>query len=243
MPQGGKITIQAENIVITTKSDLPLKSGNYLKITIMDQGHGIPKKYLDKIFDLFFTTTKKAAGMGLTVAYAIIKNHAGYLTVESELGKGTAASFYLPATLPSLDSAWITTDLLVARTGKILLMDDDEMILEVIGAMLEKLGYTVALAKDGAAALELFKLARQTEQPFDAVILDSTMAGGMGGLETLIKLQEIDPQVKAIISSGYADDPVMADFAKYGFCGKLPKPYRMTKLSETINDILKSDHN
>ena len=243
MPQGGKITIQAENIMITGKSSLPLKSGNYLQIMIKDQGRGIPKKYLDKIFDPFFTTTKKAAGMGLTIAYAIIKNHAGYLTVESELGKGTAVSIYLPATLPSLDSAWITTDLLVARNGKILLMDDDYMILDVIGIMLEKLGYTVALAKNGTAALELFKLARQTEKPFDAVILDSTIAGGMGGLETLTKLREIDPQVKAIISSGYADDPVMADFAKYGFCGRLPKPYRITKLSETIDNILKSNHN
>ena len=242
MPQGGKITVQAENIVITVKSNLPLKSGNYLRITITDQGHGIPKKYLDKIFDPFFTTTKKAAGMGLTVAHAIIKNHAGYLTVESEMGMGTAVSFYLPATLPSLESAWITRDFIITKHGKILLMDDDDMILDVIGIMLEKLGYTVALAKNGAAALELFKLARQTEKPFDAVILDSMVPGGMGGLETLTKLREIDPQVKAIISSGYADDPVMSDFAKYGFCGKLPKPYRITKLSEMINKILKSDH-
>ena len=242
MPQGGKITVQAENIIITVKSNLPLKSGNYIRITITDQGHGIPKKYLDKIFDPFFTTTKRAAGMGLTVAHAIIKNHAGYLTVESEIGMGTAVSFYLPATLPSLESAWISRDLTIAGNGKILLMDDDDMILEVIGIMLEKLGYKVALAKNGDAALGLFKLARQTEKPFDAVVLDSTILGGMGGLETLTKLREIDPQVKAIISSGYADDPVMADFAKYGFCGKLPKPYRITKLNEMINKILKGDH-
>ena len=242
MPQGGKITVQAENIVITVKSNLPLKSGNYLRITITDQGHGIPKKYLDKIFDPFFSTTKKAAGMGLTVAHAIIKNHAGYLTVESEMGMGTAVSFYLPATLPSLESAWITRDLIITKHGKVLLMDDDDMILDVIGIMMEKLGYTVALAKNGAAALELFKLARQTEKPFDAVILDSVVPGHGGGLETLTKMREIDPQVKAIICSGYADDPVMSDFAKYGFCGKLPKPYRITKLSEMINKILKSDH-
>ncbi len=242
MPQGGEITIQAENITVTDKANFPLTPGNYVKITLKDQGIGIPKKYLDKIFDPFFTTKKKATGMGLTIAYAILKNHGGYLTVESEVGVGTAFSFYLPATLASIEPTQMAEVKLIPGQGKILLMDDDKMILDVIGLMLEKLGYQVGLAKGGAEALELFKQAWLDEKPFDAVILDSKIPGGMGGQETLNKLREINPQVKAIISSGYSDDPAMSNFKKHGFSGVLPKPYRITKLSETIATILKNFH-
>jgi PAS domain S-box-containing protein len=238
MPQGGTITITAENITIQDISNFPLGVGNYLKIAVQDQGPGIPKKYLDKIFDPFFTTKNKATGMGLTVAYAIVKNHSGYLTVESELGMGTAFSLYLPATLPPVEPARTAEDRLIPGKGKILLMDDDEMILDVIGLMLEKLGYEVGLAKNGAEALELFKQAWLAKEPFDAVILDSKVPGGMGGLETLTKMLEINPEVRAIISSGYSQDLIMSDYKKYGFIDVLPKPYRITKLSETINNIL-----
>ena len=238
MPQGGEISLQAENIAILEISDLPLSAGNYLRIIVKDQGLGIDKKYLDKIFDPFFTTKRQAAGMGLTVAYTIVKNHDGYMTVESEPGVGTAISFYLPAAYPVIKPVSSTGDRLIPGKGKILLMDDDEMILEVIGLMLERLGYKIGLAKSGAEAVELFKQAWSSAEPFDAVILDSVLPGGMGGQETLVKLREIHPKVKAVISSGFSHDPIMVDYKKYGFCDALPKPYKITKLSETINIIL-----
>jgi two-component system cell cycle sensor histidine kinase/response regulator CckA len=238
IPMHGQVTIAAENIVIPETSALPLRTGNYLKITVQDQGVGIPLRYLDKIFDPFFTTKKQAIGMGLTVAYTIVKNHGGHVTVESEIGAGTAISFYLPAAYPPVKPVLVTGDRLIPGKGKVLLMDDDEMILDVIGLMLEKIGYQVGLAKTGAEAVELFNQALLTGNPFDAVILDSSVPGSMGGKETLAQLREVQPQVQAIISSGYANDPVMSDYKKYGFSAALPKPYKIIKLSETLNTIL-----
>jgi nitrogen-specific signal transduction histidine kinase/ActR/RegA family two-component response regulator len=238
MPQGGPITIKAENITIQDESIFPLGLGNYLKINVQDQGTGISKKYLDKIFDPFFTTKNQAAGLGLTVAYAIVKNHSGYLTVESELGVGTTFSLFLPAAFPPVEPARTAEDRLISGKGKVLLMDDDEMILDVIGLMLEKLGYRVGLAKNGTAAVELFQQAWLVKDPFDVVILDSKVPGGMGGLETLTKMREINPGVIAVISSGYSHDQIMTDHKNYGFSDVLPKPYKITKLSETLHNIL-----
>jgi two-component system cell cycle sensor histidine kinase/response regulator CckA len=238
IPMDDQVTIAAENIVIPETSALPLRAGNYLKITVHDQGVGIPLRYLDKIFDPFFTTKKQAIGMGLTVAYTIVKNHGGHVTVESEIGAGTAISLYLPAAYPPVKPVLVTGDLLIPGKGKVLLMDDDEMILDVIGLMLEKIGYQVGLAKTGAEAVELFQQAVMTGKPFDAVILDSSIPGSMGGKETLAQLREVQPQVQAIISSGYTNDPVMSDYKKYGFSAALPKPYKIIKLSETLSSIL-----
>ncbi len=242
MPQGGEITLKAENIVIPAKSNLPLEAGNYLRISVQDQGTGIPKQYLDKVCDPFFSTKKHATGMGLTIAYTIIKNHGGHLTVESELGRGAKISFYLPVAYPLVDAAFIPADSPISGVGKILLMDDDKMILDVIGLMLEKLGYEVELAKNGAEAVRLFEQALSVGTPFDAVILDSKVADGMGGQETLVKLRVLNPKVKAIISSGYSNDAILSDYKKYGFNAVLPKPYKITELSETINNILTNNH-
>jgi DNA-binding NtrC family response regulator len=163
------------------------------------------------------------------------------LTVESELGVGTAFSIYLSTVSSPGGPTRITEERLIPGKGKILLMDDDVMILDVIGLMLERLGYHVGLAKNGAEALELYGLAWITEEPYDVVILDSRIPGGMGGQETLAKMREINPEVKAIISSGYSHDAIMSDYKKYGFTAVLAKPYRMTKLSQTINNILTDD--
>jgi PAS domain S-box-containing protein len=238
MPMGGEVALTAENIFISETSALSVKPGNYLKITVQDQGAGISKNYLDKIFDPFFSTKKHATGMGLTVAYTVIKNHGGYITVESEIGVGTTISLYLPAAYPPRKPVLVTGDRLIPGKGKILLMDDDEMILEVIGLMLEKIGYQVGLAKTGNEAVELFHQALLAGNPFDAVILDSTIPGSIGGRETLAKLLELHAPVQAIISSGFANDPVMCNYQKYGFCAALPKPYKIIKLSEILSTIL-----
>jgi signal transduction histidine kinase/ActR/RegA family two-component response regulator len=239
MPGGGTINIRAENTVIKGKGDLPLPKGNYIKITVKDQGIGIPKKHLAKIFDPYFTTKQKGSGLGLATAYSIIKNHGGYITVESEVGVGTTFYIYLPASKkPAPVKAKAKKEAPVRGKGRILVMDDEEMIRKMLSKMLPLDGYDVELAKDGAEAVELYKKARESGQPFDAVIMDLTIPGGMGGKEAIKKLLEIDPDVKAIVSSGYATDPIMADFKKYGFSAVVTKPYSFGELEKTLRNML-----
>jgi PAS domain S-box-containing protein len=239
MPGGGTINIRAENTVIKGKGDLPLPKGNYIKITVKDQGIGIPKKHLAKIFDPYFTTKQKGSGLGLATTYSIIKNHEGYITVESEVGVGTTFHIQLPASKkPAPVKAKAKKEAPVGGKGRILVMDDEEMIRKMLSKMLPLDGYDVELAKDGAEAVELYRKARESGQPFDAVIMDLTIPGGMGGKEAIKKLLEIDPDVKAIVSSGYATDPIMADFKKYGFSAVVTKPYSFEELEKTLRNML-----
>jgi len=239
MPGGGTINIRAENTVIKGKRDLPLPKGNYIKITVKDQGIGIPKKHLAKIFDPYFTTKQKGSGLGLATTYSIIKNHEGYITVESEVGVGTTFHIQLPASKkPAPVKAKAKKEAPVGGKGRILVMDDEEMIRKMLSKMLPLDGYEVELAKDGAEAVELYRKARESGQPFDAVIMDLTIPGGMGGKEAIKKLLEIDPDVKAIVSSGYATDPIMADFKKYGFSAVVTKPYSFEELEKTLRNML-----
>lgn len=241
MPQGGIVKVCAENILVDADSSLNLAEGRYVRIAIKDRGTGIPKDHLDKIFDPYFTTKKGGNGLGLAMAYSIIKSYEGCITVESEPGSGTTFFIYLPASSEKkLTHAKEKESLLIGR-GKILLMDDEEMILETSGAMLQRLGYEVEFAKDGHEAVELYKVAQSSGKPFNAVILDLTIPGSMGGKETILRLKAIDPNVKSIVSSGYAHDSAMSDCEKYGFQGVLPKPYRMRELGEAMHDLLTKD--
>jgi len=234
----GTISISGENIVIDKKNIGNLKNGTYVKITIKDQGCGIEEKYLQKIFDPYFTTKPKSSGLGLTIAYSIIRNHSGHVVAESVKGKGTTVTFFLPVSedvhIPEKSSQ---KEILEGK-GRILVMDDDEMLREVLEIILERLKYDFTMTEDGEEAIKLYKQAKEEGNPFDAVIVDLTIPGGMGGKEAIGKLREIDPDIKAIVSSGYSSDPVMADYKRYGFSAVILKPYGMEELSKTLYDII-----
>jgi PAS domain S-box-containing protein len=234
MPDGGIIAIQCRTVDIGSRDGLPLKAGKYVHLSIKDQGIGIPREHFSKIFDPYFTTKQKGSGLGLATTYSIIKQHDGYITLESVLGAGTTFHLYIPASKGQGKAGAVKDDGPVPGNGKILVMDDDEAIRDVTGAMLRKLGYETVPANEGAEAIDLYEKARKSGEPFDAVIMDLTIPGGMGGREAIRKLLEIAPDAKAIVSSGYSNDPIMADYAAYGFAGVVGKPYKLKELSETV---------
>ena len=234
MAEGGTIKIQARNVLGEAGPDAPVPAGKYVQLTITDQGIGIPPKYLDKIFDPYFTTKQKGSGLGLATVYAIIKSHSGYLTVASEVGVGSTFSLYLPAHEAGVPAPEQKTAEPVMGRGRILVMDDEEVVREVLGKMLQRLGYEPHFAIDGSEAIGMFTRAKDSGAGFDLVILDLTIRGGLGGEKVMQELLKIDPQVKAIVSSGYCDDPIMAEFAKHGFRGVIAKPYRISELSKIL---------
>ena len=209
---------------------------SFIRIDIRDTGIGIPEQNLQKIFDPYFTTKQKGNGLGLATAYSIIKNHAGAIDVSSELNKGTTFTIYLPAVAGRTVEEERPSPLTVpARGGRILLMDDEAHVRSVTCEMISALGHAVESAEHGERALELFSRAKQAGHPFDLVILDLTVKGGMGGVETLRKIREIDPAVKVVVSSGYADGAIIANYQSYGFSASLNKPYNLDTLRECIN--------
>jgi signal transduction histidine kinase len=238
MPGGGTIEVRAENIAFEVGAPFPLAEGQYVKIAVQDYGCGIAKEVLANIFDPYFTTKAEGSGLGLATAYAIVTKHDGYITVTSEVGLGTTVVIYLPASQRALVSAQPRPPIPLSGSGRILVMDDEAMIRDLLRALLEALGYTVECVQDGAEAVAVYQRAQAAGQPFAMVILDYTIPGGMGGLETLHRLRAIDPQVKALLSSGYANNPVMADWAYYGFRGVVAKPYTMAQLQEALHNVL-----
>jgi PAS domain S-box-containing protein len=237
MPTGGTIEIRGENLVLGAESNLPLDAGRYVKLSFQDQGHGIPAANLRKIFDPYFTTKQKGSGLGLATSYSIIRNHKGHIVAQSKLGVGTIFYIYLPAVDKQIVSQPEMKQGLFSGKGKILVMDDEELVRNFVGKMIINLGYEARLARDGKEAIHIFTEAQESGKPFDAVILDLTVPGGMGGKETMAKLLEIDPQVRAIASSGYSDDPVMADFHTYGFSAIIQKPYKVTEASKVLHEV------
>jgi PAS domain S-box-containing protein len=237
MPEGGTIRINCENETMGAERHLPLSEGDYIKITINDTGMGIPGEYQQRIFDPYFTTKQKGSGLGLAISYSIINKHGGHISVKSELGNGATFFIYLPASQYQVSPASEKQKALTGH-GKVLVMDDEEMVVKVAGKMLKHIGYEVEIAGDGVDALRLYQEARMKGRPFDAVIMDLTVPGGMGGREAISKLLEIDPDVKAIVSSGYSNDPVMANFRDYGFRGVVVKPFKIEELSNTLYNVL-----
>ncbi len=238
MPDGGLIRVKAENLLLGPGSDLPLPKGKYVKISIADQGCGIPEKDLQRIFDPYFTTKQKGSGLGLATSYFIVRNHGGHITVSSGKGTGTTFDIYLPASPNRIPEREVLPAKPLAGEGRVLVMDDEEAVREVVREMLEILGYEVELAREGAEAIEMFRKAKEESEPFDVVILDLTIPGGMGGKETVHKLQDIDPGVRAIVSSGYSNDPIMANHGKYGFRGVVAKPYKLKELSGAVHAVI-----
>ena len=242
MPEGGIIKVSIKNTVIKEEDALPLKEGKYVKITIEDNGLGIAKKHLSRIFDPYFTTKQKGSGLGLATTFSIIEKHNGYITVDSKLGSGTTFYVYLPATTENKTKRSNSPKKKVEnnhnKEGKILLMDDEKIVRKALKKILEKLGYMVETATEGQETLARYKENLETGEPFNAVILDLTIPGGMGGKETIKGLLEIDPNVKALVSSGYSNDPVMAKYKDYGFKGIIIKPYDADALSKAISKLL-----
>jgi len=240
MPDGGSCRLEAENFLIRDASSLPLPKGRYVKISVQDNGSGIPPEHLNKIFDPFFTTKRSGTGLGLPTAYSIIKKHGGLLTVDSEVGKGSIFNIFFPVsakTMPPADKGE-THPGIIKGSGRILLMDDEEFLLEMATGLLQHLGYTVETASDGKEALDLYQKGLENGEKYAAVIMDLTIPGGMGGKETVLELKKLDPKAKTIVSSGYATDPILANFKEYGFDAMLPKPYEVEELAETLHRVI-----
>ncbi len=239
MPSGGEIGVSAKNTELTSSGRLPLPPGRYVEIAISDQGVGIPEAHLSKIFDPFFTTKPKGTGLGLAASFSILKKHDGHIEVESREGVGSLFRFYLPA--EQQDS--VRTDQPSCRglptgKGRILIMDDEEMIRELLRGMLSFLGYDPVITSEGREAIETYRRELDAGQRFDAVILDLTVRGGLGGKEAIQDLLRLDPAVCAIVSSGYSHDPVMAEYRRYGFSAFIPKPYSVDALACTLKSVL-----
>jgi PAS domain S-box-containing protein len=238
MPGGGIITIRAHNLFLAADSDLPLGGGRYVEISIQDQGTGIAPENQAKIFAPYFTTKESGSGLGLASAFSIITKHGGYIKVDSVLAQGTTFYLYLPASEKTIPAKVIANAEVLSGSGRILILDDEELVRETIGRMITHLGYEPDFAKDGLEAIEIYADAQATGRQFNAVIMDLTIPGGMGGKEAMKRLLLLDPSVKGIVSSGYADDPIMAHYKDYGFCGVIKKPYRISTLSKVLSKCL-----
>lgn len=246
MPAGGHLYITLENaefpeeVVPSLPTSLP--SGRNIKITVRDEGVGIDSAYLDRIFDPYFTTKTSGHGLGLATNYSIITKHGGHIGVESELGKGTTFTIYVPAsealTLAQNGSSAAGGPSL-KPASRILLLDDEEVILKIISRWINNAGCIIETTKNGRQAIDLYQQALKAGNPFDVIILDLTIPGGIGGLEVLKELLVFDPDVKAIVSSGYAEESVLSKFVFYGFRGALAKPYTKRELLEVLGRVLK----
>ncbi len=238
MPNGSIVTVRCENVRIGQGGAHVVPAGEYVKITVQDQGVGIPKEHLEKIFDPYFTTKQRGSGLGLASVYSIVRKHAGHISVESQLGIGTTFGIYLPASDKTSVAGFVTEVEIIKGKGKILIMDDEKVVRQVAGKILETLGYTASLSSDGSEALNLYQKARENHEPFDVVIMDLTIPGGMGGELAIKKLLEIDPNVKAIVSSGYSNDPILANFPAYGFKAIIAKPFMLQEVSEVLHKVM-----
>ena len=238
MPEGGTILIRAENVLPLEEGDV----GRRIRITFKDTGIGISEEDVSRIYDPYFSTKATGSGLGLATVYAIIKNHDGEIRVFSRLKHGTTFAITLPAQeggAPEQAHCETPVELETgAPGGKILLMDDEDAIREMAAAALSMFGYQPEVACDGEEMLQLYRQAREGGAPFDAVIMDLTVPGGMGGKEAVRRLLEMDPHALAIASSGYSEDAVMANYREYGFAGIVSKPYSLQELDDTLKEIL-----
>jgi PAS domain S-box-containing protein len=238
MPRGGTIEIKAENVRKGSALPPPLHPNDYVCISIRDHGTSIAEEHLQRIFDPFFTTKRGGTGLGLAIVHSIVKKHGGHIEVESKKGEGSTFKIWIPASLTSSLPQGQKKRFVPQRTGRILLMDDQKVVLNATGQLLKRMGYTVECASDGREAIELYKKAKESACAFDAVILDLTVPDGMGGRDTLCELLKIDPNVRAVASSGYSNDSIMSDPQAFGFRAKLPKPYTVSEISEAIDKLM-----
>jgi len=239
MPEGGTLEIHCENQTFMENSFNGLEAGEYVVTKIKDSGHGIEKKYLNRVFDPYFTTQKlgkeKGTGLGLSIAHSIVRKHNGYISFDSVYGIGTTVTIYLPASSHTKISHEESDS--IYKKDLILLMDDEMGILDISHRILRQFGYEVDTTRDGYAAIEKYKEAIKNKNCYAAVILDLTVPGGMGGKETMQELLKIDPDVRAIVASGYSNDPILAEYEKYGFKASIEKPFTFEQLNLIIRRI------
>ena len=239
MPDGGLIQVRAGRRNVSTADRVgPLPEGTYVYVDVLDRGVGIPSRSIHRIFDPFYTTKQEGSGLGLATCHSILTRHGGHIEAASTPGEGTVFTFYLPAKDSLPERLEERSDRFEKGHGRILVMDDEEPILVVVAHALKGAGYDVDTARDGAGAVALFKIAMDEQNPYRAVILDLTIPGGMGGLETIKALKAMDGAVKGIVSSGYSHDPVMSNPLKYGFSGAMQKPYKLTDLTRTLSELI-----
>ncbi|MGE5672198.1 MAG: ATP-binding protein, partial [Fibrobacterota bacterium] len=234
MPNGGSVLITAKNVTIAENEHPILSKGNYVKVSATDTGIGISKKILSRIFDPFFTTKPKGHGLGLATCYSIVNRHCGAIDVESVLDEGTTFHVYLPASEATRSEDLVKTEIKHRGCGKIVIMDDEEVMQETIMDMLEKLGYTVECKNDGTPTLEYFISEYDAKRPITAFILDLTIPGGMGGKDVVREIRKLDTKVPVFVASGYADDPIMKKPAEYGFTASIVKPFRIADLANLL---------
>ena len=229
MPEGGAVTIGAENCALESGQVGKLPAGRYVVLTVKDEGIGIPEKIIDKIFDPFFTTKQRGSGLGLATSYSIVTRHGGHIVVSSRPGEGSAFTIFLPASdLPGVHEPETAADADLRGSGRVLVMDDERVIREMVRDILT--GYEVVITAEGREAVEEYNNALREKNGFNLVILDLTVPGGMGGEKTLQELRKVDPQVVAIVSSGYSDNAELTRFQEFGFSGMVAKPYRTAEL-------------
>ncbi len=238
MPKGGKLEVAAENALISHELNLPLTDGVYVKISIKDEGTGISEENLSKVFDPFFTTKPSGNGLGLAGSFSIIKKHAGYIAVSSQVNKGTTFSVYLPATIRTVEGETPVVLDTIKGEGHVLVMDDESVVRKMFGQYLFRFGFEVLLTTTGDETVRKFREMESSGSSIQLVILDLTIRGGLGGVDTLKEIRKINPGVKAVVTSGYATDPVMADYKNYGFQAKLTKPFTFEELNNVIKEAL-----
>ncbi|NWJ46366.1 MAG: PAS domain S-box protein [Chloroflexi bacterium] len=237
MPHGGLLQIATTNVSVDSEQQPMLKVGNYVLLTITDQGSGIKPEELPKIFDPYYTTKFFGKGLGLPICYSIIKKHEGHISIESELGKGTRINIYLPAALEPINRKANKEDISRTGLGRILIVDDEVMVSEMLAKILQKLGYQTYKTTSGEEALETYRLAHEDNFHFNAVIADLSIKNGMGARELIPKLLQLDPKAKVIVSSGYLNDPVMTNYRDYGFAGCINKPFSIEMLDRILREI------
>jgi CheY-like chemotaxis protein len=239
MPAGGNLRILAENIeLLADDPDLGLRAGRWVRLCLKDEGIGIPAEYRQRIFDPYFTTKPKGAGLGLATTHRILKNHSTVIVVESEPGMGSAFTTYLPASERELPVAAPTAAPASESPARVLVLDDEEAICMIIQCALEDLGHHVTVTHDGKDAIAAYEKALKENRRFDLVVSDLSIPGGMGGKDTIKRLCEIDPEVRAIVSSGYAIDPVMSRYEEFGFTGMIAKPYTIDAMCRKVTEVL-----
>jgi nitrogen-specific signal transduction histidine kinase len=244
MPKGGWLSIAGENIGRLEDGAIPgfKAEGPFVKLTVRDEGCGIAAEHLGQVFDPYFTTKQGGTGLGLATIYSIVRRHHGHIGIASTLNMGTTFTLHLPAELSGESGE--TSGAEGAGEGgsvggRVLIMDDEEMLRDVLGAMLEALGYTPDFAGDGKEAVAKYCAAKAGGRPYALVVMDLTIPGGMGGGEAVGKILESDPAAKVIVASGYSHDPILAHFEQHGFCGRLVKPFSLAALKAELQRVLK----
>ena len=237
-PHLPRLQIRAANLTLAADQVPSLPAGDYVEFEVRDNGSGIKPEHVEKIFDPFFTTKKHGTGLGLATVLSIVRKHGGQLGLDTEVGKGTAFTVYLPKADKPVEVQARKAASLRFGTGRVLFMDDDAKISALTATMLQSLDYKFDLAKNGDEAITFYKRYQNIGRPYDAVIMDLTVVGGMGGEECFKALKELDPEVRAIVSSGYDNDDMARKYLDMGFCGYLTKPYRVTDLGKVLKAVL-----